>query len=257
VERRRLDRDLFALVASGLERRGFLAAFAERTGGESEDPYRSLNLGFRTGDDHERVRRNRERLVASLGVPPFALSRQVHGVDAVRVGPSQAGAGFADPGTVLPEADVVATTARALPMAVLVADCLPVALASDAEGLLVGVHAGWRGLAGGILGRAVALFRDPARVAAALGPAIGPCHYEVGVEVVEAVAAGSSAGAVWERRHGRIYLDLGSTAIGALGVAGVQEVEDAAVCAACQRERFYSNRRDGLTGRQAMVAMRL
>jgi len=74
---------------------------------------------------------------------------------------------------------------------------------------------------------------------------------------VEAVAAGSSAGAVWERRHGRIYLDLGSTAIGALGVAGVQEVEDAAVCAACQRERFYSNRRDGLTGRQAMVAMRL
>jgi purine-nucleoside/S-methyl-5'-thioadenosine phosphorylase / adenosine deaminase len=256
VERRRLDGELWALVAPGLERRGFLAAFSERTGGESDRPYRSLNLGFRTGDEVDRVRANRGRLVAALNLPPFATARQVHGTDVVHVGPGLAGRGFAEPEGGLSRGDVLSTSARSVPLGVLAADCLPIALASEAEGRLVAVHAGWRGLARGIIRVAVGLFEEPAGVAAAVGPAIGPCHYEVGAEVVEAVdAAGERA--VWRRRDGGRFLDLAATAARSLAASGVPDIEDAGLCTACHPERFYSHRRDGRTGRQGMVVMRL
>lgn len=242
------------LVAPGLERRGVMAAFPERAGGDSEPPFQTLNMGFRTGDDLERVRGNRVRAVAALDVPRFAVARQVHGIDVARVPASAAGAGFDDPGTALGPADVLVTTERAVPLAVLVADCLPIALAS--EGLLVMVHAGWRGLASGILSRAVSAFADPTEVAAVIGPAIGSCHYEVGPEVVAAVEAGSGGGAVVERRDGSVALDLRSTAVRGLAAEGITEVEAVEVCTACEADRFYSHRRDGQTGRHAMVAMR-
>jgi YfiH family protein len=257
VERRRLDGDLRALVATGLEGRGFLAVFTERTGGESGPPYRSLNLGFRTGDHLDRVRANRERLVAGLRVPPFAVARQVHGSEVVRVGPGRARRGFDAPNRALPPADILSTSTRSLPLGVLAADCLPIALASEAEGRVVAVHAGWRGLAGGILQAALALFGDPAGVAAAIGPAIGPCHYEVGTEVLEAVGAATGDPPVWQRRGGGRYLDLAATAARSLAASGVPEIEDAGLCTGCLPERFYSYRRDGVTGRQAMVVMRL
>jgi purine-nucleoside/S-methyl-5'-thioadenosine phosphorylase / adenosine deaminase len=257
VERRTLDGELRALVAPGLERRGYLAAFPERTGGGSDDPYRSLNLGFRTGDDLGRVRGNRQRLVAALDVPPFAVARQVHGRALVRVGAGRAGRGFTDPADVLPPADVLATSERAVPLGILAADCLSIALASPEEGVVVAVHAGWRGLARGILRGAVDLFGEPSGVAAAIGPAIGPCHYEVGPEVVEAVSAATPGGAVWARRGGRRFLDLAGTTARSLAAWGITEVEDAAACTACHPARFYSHRRDGVTGRQGMVVMRL
>jgi YfiH family protein len=244
-----------ALLAPGLEDRGVLAAFTERTGGVSDDPFRSLNLGYRTGDDTGNVRRNRKRAAAALGVPPWASARQVHGVRAVRVGGRRAGAGFLDPTTALPPADVLVTTRRGVPLGVLTADCLPIVLAS--EELLVTVHAGWRGLAGGILERTIRLFARPGAVAVAVGPAIGPCHYEVGEEVAGAVAAGSISGAVRLRRRGRMFLDLPATAVEVLRVAGVRDVELAETCTACQTDRFFSHRRDGATGRQAAVAMRM
>jgi hypothetical protein len=256
VKRRQLAGDVHALVAPGLERRGFLAAFTERTGGHSEDPFRSLNLGFRTGDDPGRVRANRERVVEALGVRPFAVARQRHGTDVARLGAADAAAGFEDPAAVLGHADILATTEARLPVAVLVADCLPVVLGSEAEGLLVTVHAGWRGLAAGILDRAAGLFGGPGQAAAAIGPAIGPCHYEVGQDVAEAVGHGSPAGAAIERRDGRIALDLVGTATRVLELAGIGEVEVAGVCTACHPERFFSRRAEGLTGRQAVVAMR-
>jgi YfiH family protein len=256
VERRRLDGELWALVAPGLERRGFLAAFSERTGGGSDGPYRSLNLGFRTGDQVDRVRANRGRLVAALNVPPFAAARQVHGSDVVLVAPGLAGRGFDEPEGGLSRADVLSTSARSVPLGVLAADCLPIALASESEGRLVAVHAGWRGLARGIIRIALGLFEEPTGVAAAIGPAIGPCHYEVGPEVVEAVdAAGDRA--VWRQRGGGRFLDLAATAARSLATSGVPEVEDAGLCTACLPERFYSHRRDAVTGRQAMVVMRL
>ena len=246
--------DIDVLTAPGLERRGVLAAFTQRAGGESPPPFDSLNLGFRTGDDRDRVRRNRGRAVSGLGIGPFAVARQVHGAAVARVPVEAAGAGFHDPAAALGPADILVTSARGLPLAVLVADCLPIVLVSDH--LLAAVHAGWRGLAAGIVARAAAEFEDRSVVSAAIGPAIGPCHYEVGDEVVTAVDRGSGGGAVVERRDGSTALNLRATAVRALVAAGIRDVKVIELCTACEPGRFYSHRRDGTTGRHAMVAMR-
>jgi YfiH family protein len=157
----------------------------------------------------------------------------------------------------VPAADGLLATRPGLPLAILTADCLPIALASPAEGLVAVVHAGWRGLAAGILEQAVSRFDRPGGLRAAIGPAIGPCHYEVGEDVALAVAAGSDAGAVTDRRGGRLYLDLAGTAARVLRRAGVRHLQRAEECTACEEGRFFSHRRDGVTGRQAMVAVRV
>jgi YfiH family protein len=257
VERRTLNRGIHAVFSTTLLRGGFMAAFTERVGGTSDPPYRSLNLGFHTGDRAESVAENRRRAVAALDVPRFACAQQVHGAGLARVGDRRAGSGFGGHEDAIPEADALAVTRDRLPVAILVADCLPIALASAPEGRLVAVHAGWRGVAAGILDRAVQEFDRPSEVLAAIGPAIGPCHYEVGDEVALAVAAGSPAGVITERRDGRLFLDLPGTAVRALRAAGVQSIERAGLCTVDEPRRFYSHRRDGGTGRQAMIAMRL
>lgn len=245
------------MVSTALERKGFLAAFTERGGGVSDPPYRSLNLGFLTGDRAEDVMDNRRRAVKALDVPDFAAGEQVHGAEIVRVGGKRAGAGFEEPGGAIAGADALAVAGDRLPVAVLVADCLPIALASSTEGRVVAVHAGWRGLAAGILGRALDVFDEPSGIAAAIGPAIGPCHYEVGEEVALAVATSSPAGIVTERRDGRLFLDLPETAARILRAAGVRSIDRAGICTADEPRRFYSHRRDGTTGRQALIAMRV
>lgn len=255
MDRRRLNEEGHVLVPTALGDDGFMVAFTERGGGVSRDPYATLNLSFRTGDRDQDVRANRDRVVSSLGIPPFATAAQVHGAGMARVGRGRAAAGF-DGSSPLGRADALAVTRPGVPVAVLVADCLPVALASPREGLLVAVHAGWRGLAAGVLDRAVSAFERSGGVRAAVGPAIGPCHYEVGEDVALAVAAGSAAGAVSERREGRVYLDLPGTAARVLRAAGVRRIEVAEECTACHEDRFFSHRRDEITGRQALVAMR-
>lgn len=257
MERRRLDGDIHALVSPLLEDRGYLAAFTERTGGASRAPFATLNLGLRTGDRAATVRANRRRVVGALDVPPFAVLRQVHGGRLVRVGEKRAGAGFERLGGAVAEADVAAVTRPRLPVAVLTADCLPIALASPAEGRLVVVHAGWRGLSAGALQAGLGAFERPSGLLVAIGPSIGPCHYEVGEDVALAVAASSDAGARSERRGGRTFLDLPGTASRVLRSAGVRRIDRAEECTACEAKRFFSYRRDGETGRQALVAMRL
>ena len=254
MERRTVDGVTF-LVAEEMERRGFLVAYSERIGGVSEPPFDTLNLGYATGDRPQRVRENRERLARALGHSMFAVAKQGHGSNLVLVGEKRAGAGFAGPPSPLGEADALAVSRPALPVAVLVADCVPLALASPGQELLVAVHAGWRGMAAGVVGRALQTFgrRD---VLAAIGPSIGPCHYEVDEDVARAVAAGSESGAVTERRGGRLFLDLPGTVAGVLRAAGVRRIEAAEVCTACQPERFFSHRRDGETGRQSLLASR-
>ena len=242
------------LTAPALERRGVRAAFLERGGGVSEAPFASLNLGFRTGDGPDHVRHNRGLAVSALEAPRFAVARQAHGTGLVRVPEEAAGAGFDDPDDALGPADILATSASGVPVAVLVADCLPIVLGSD--DLLVAAHAGWRGLAGGVITRAAAEFEDRAGVTAWIGPAIGPCHYDVGPDVVTAVERGSGGGAVMQRRGGMRALDLRATAARALQAAGIRDLEVTELCTACAPERFYSHRRDGRTGRHAMVAMR-
>jgi YfiH family protein len=207
---------------------GGTALFTTRRGGVSEGPYASLNLGLWTDDDASRVRSNRERVRAEVGAERLAQGRQVHGT---RVVVDRQGIEEAD-GQVISDPGVAAM--------VLVADCLPVALAGPER---VGVvHAGWRGLAAGVLEEGAAACRA---VAAAIGPGIGPCCYEVGDDV--RAVFGSS-----ERT-----LDLKAIARARLEAAGVRDIHDCGLCTSCDAERFFSHRRDrGVTGRQAGLAWR-
>jgi polyphenol oxidase len=248
-----MRQNVHILIASGLERRGVLTAFTERTGGVSEPPFSSLNLGYGTGDDLTKVEANRERTVEALEVPRFAAAKQVHGTDVLRIGRDRQGRGFLKTDRT-PSADILLTDRPRTPLAVLVADCVPIVLASD--DLVMAVHAGWRALAGGILNKALGLFADRRGLAGAVGPAIGPCHYHVGDEVLAAVERGAGT-AIRERRGGRWFLDLPGTAARVLRGAGLRDLEEAGECTACHPDRFFSHRRDGVTGRQAVIAMRM
>lgn len=222
---------------------GARAVFTTRRGGVSRGPYASLNLGRLTGDEDSDVERNRRGVAAELGVR-LAYGYQVHGgvVTRVRVAP--------DEGTRPAEADGQATALRGVAPMVLTADCLPVALAG--AGAVAMLHAGWRGLAAGVLEEGVRAVRElgaTGPLVAAIGPAAGGCCYEVGEEVHGVFAAHPHA------RHGR-NLDLKAIARERLERAGVQEVHDAGLCTICGDESlFFSHRRDrGVTGRQAGIA---
>jgi len=227
---------------------GARVAFTTRGGGVSEGPYRSLNLGILTDDEPPRVTENRLRVAHAAGLEPerVAMGRQVHGTTVLdRVEPPNADTG-APSRAELPEGDGHTTTARGLGLLVLAADCLPVALA--APGRVAMVHGGWRGLAGGILERALECFETPP--AAAIGPGIGPCCYEVGDEVLAAFADLDGVAS------GRM-LDLKAVARRRLEAAGVGEVRDVGLCTSCREDLFFSHRRDhGTTGRQGGLAWR-
>jgi YfiH family protein len=243
-------------VSTREESDGFLVAFTERTGGTSRGSFRSLNLGLRSGDDQERVRENRRRVCAALGITSFACGQQAHGAGTARIGPRRAGAGFSDPEDAVPGVDALVTSSRGVAMAVLVADCVPLALVDPAAGRVCVVHAGWKGVAAGILQAALRPFAEPSRVRATMGPAIGLDHYEVGEDVALAVSAASGAGAKTRRVGSRLFLDLPGTVAVILKEHGVRTIERSGDCTACQKDRFFSYRRDGQTGRQALIAMR-
>jgi len=233
-----------------LELPGARVAFSTRSGGVSEGPYESLNLGILTDDDPARVSRNRTILAEGLGLDPaeIAMGWQVHGTDIERwdAPPEPGRGGFAEPGAELSKVDGHVTDREGLGLLVLVADCLPVALA--APGRVAMLHCGWRGLAGGIVARAAELFEEPP--AAAVGPGIGRCCYEVGEEVLDAFA--DVVGAA----DGRM-LDLRAVAEARLRAAGVQRVEHVDLCTSCRSDLFFSHRRDGgVTGRQAGIVWR-
>jgi YfiH family protein len=217
---------------------GARAAFSTRLGGVSEPPFDSLNLGILTQDKPEAVTENRRRLAAALDLDPeqvvFAL--QVHGTRLIDHGEP--------PAEALPEADGHLVREPGVAPLVLAADCLPVALYGR-RGLAM-VHAGWRGLAEGILGASAEAVDA---TVAAIGPGIGPCCYEVGAEVLEAFA--DLGGGIAEGP----MLDLPEVARRCLGRAGVEHVDSAGLCTSCERELFFSHRRDhGRTGRQAGIA---
>jgi YfiH family protein len=222
---------------------GARAAFSTRVGGVSEPPYDSLNVAVLTGDDRGAVRENRHRLAAALGADPgkVLIGRQVHGGDLARHDSAPAPSAYADPGPDLPEVDGQVTGTPGLVPLVMVADCLPVALAGP-HGVAM-LHCGWRGLAAGIVERGA---ESVGATAAAVGPGIGPCHYEVGEEVL-----GAFSGLGEGIADGRM-LDLREVVRRLLERAGVGDVEVSELCSSCEPELFYSHRRDGgETGRQA------
>jgi polyphenol oxidase len=231
------------------------AAFSTRQGGVSTGPYESLNLGILTEDDPARVARNRELLAGALGRDPARVTMgwQVHGAE-VQVHhepPGPGRQGFGSPGDDLARVDAQVTDSADVTPLVLVADCVPVALA--APGAVAMVHCGWRGVAAGIVERAVtALCRlaDAGEVSAAIGPAIGPCCYEVGPEVSDVFARHGHTDAL----DGRM-LDLPHVVCCELETLGVEDIALAGMCVSCHPDLFFSHRREGgLTGRQAGLA---
>ena len=209
--------------------------FTTRHGGVSEGPYESLNLGLLTGDRRERVLENRRRVAAGAGVE-LAAGHQVHGAELKEWHGAEDGE--------LDDVDGHLTTARGLGLLVFVADCYPVALAGG--GRVAMLHCGWRGLAAGIVAKAAAAFAEPP--AAAVGPGIGGCCYEVGDEVRDAFADVEGAAA------GRM-LDLRRVVEAKLRAVGVERIEHVDECTSCRADLFFSHRRDGgVTGRQGGVA---
>ena len=225
----------------GIDLPGAHVVFTSRRGGVSTGPYTSLNLGPWTDDDPAAVVENQRRVAERAG-RPVALGRQVHETRVRRIDD--------EPGTI-EEADGQATARDDVAPLVLVADCLPIALAGRRAVAML--HGGWRGLAGGIAAegvRAVRELGDDGPLAAAIGPGAGPCCYETGDEVRAAFAP--------EHARGR-NLDLKGAAAAALRDAGVEPVHDAEFCTLCgDPELWFSHRRDGgVTGRQAGVAWRI
>ena len=220
-----------------------------RTGGVSAAPYDTCNVGDHVGDRPDAVATNRARVgeEAGLGDPSgWVWIRQVHGT-AVHVA--------SDPtGSVPPEADAAVTAARGLPVAVLTADCAPVALAcDDAVGV---VHAGHRGLEHGVIERAVeqlrAIGRGPVR--AYLGPCIRPDRYEFGAADLARLVARLGPEVAGRTADGRPALDIPAAVRAALRSCGVSTLADGGVCTASSPAHF-SYRRDGVTGRQATIVM--
>jgi YfiH family protein len=223
---------------------GARAVFSTRRGGASGGPYRSLNLGILTDDDPACVRENRLRLASEARVRAegVVMGWQVHGTDLRDWhGPDPQNV-YAEPGgKQLPRVDGHLTEQPGLALLVLVADCYPVALSDGRRAAML--HCGWRPLAGGIVEKAVERFERPP--AAAVGPGIGGCCYEVGPEVLSHFedVPGAAGGRMLDLRR----------VIGArLAAAGVTEVEHLDRCTSCQPDLYFSHRRDhGLTGRQA------
>lgn len=213
-----------------------------RNGGCSAGAWASMNLGEHCGDNPENVRRNRQRLLVELPAEPQWL-RQVHGA-AVAVHPGHVGPEL--------EADALVAFAPGQVCAVLTADCLPVALCDRVGSRVAVAHAGWRGLAGGVLQATVdALACQPGDLMAWLGPAIGPSAYEVGADVARAFP--DEFEAAFAAHGDRWLLDLYAVARLKLAAAGVTTVSGGDLCTHSEPKRFYSYRRDGATGRMATL----
>lgn len=221
---------------------GFEVAFTTRVGGVSEGPFASLNLGRKSGDDVTRADENRRIACEAIGadVEKLALNFQVHSDRVLKAAPGMRGE----------HADGLWTDEPGLPILAMSADCLPVAIARvDTAPAVAVLHVGWRGLLAGVVAAGARTLGGSA-LAAAIGPGIGPCCYEVGEEVATPFRERFGDDVV---RAGR--LDLWTSAERALHAAGVERVDRFDRCTFCEPETFFSHRRDaGRTGRQGVIA---
>lgn len=242
------------LFAANLRRAGIPHAFTMRQGGASSGPFASLNVGRGTADDPAAVAANRAAALRALRLDPARQveADQVHGALVAAVGAAEAGRS-------IPDADGLATAEAGVALAVHAADCVPILLADPRRAVVAALHAGWRGIAAGIAAVGVQVLArrfgtDPADLLVALGPSIGPCHYEVDEPVIaqmrrwpwwETVASSNS--------RGRWQLDLRAACRAQFVDAGVRPevIEILDYCTYHHPDLFYSHRRDGVTGRMA------
>lgn len=227
-----------------------------------DNPEHRLNMGLHVGDDPLTVIRNRHLVLGQYGMDPARLTvaRQVHGNRVTLVGADEAGRGAVDHGDSIPDTDGLITGTAGQPLMGFYADCIPVFLA-DRKGRAAGIlHAGWRGMAGGIPARGVEAFcgafgADPSELVAVTGPGIGPCCFEVGKEVAGAFSEAGLEEAVIAEPEGH-RVDLPGAAQTLLLRAGIRP-ENLAVwrmCTCCGPQLFHSHRRDGSrSGRMAAV----
>ncbi|MFK7890956.1 MAG: peptidoglycan editing factor PgeF [Granulosicoccus sp.] len=217
-----------------------------RNGGVSQEPYASLNMGLHVGDEQQAVLENRRQLSHALSLPeePFWMN-QTHSTDVLHANSA-----------VTCEGDGAYTSNPGCVLAVLTADCLPVVITTGEE--LSVIHAGWRGLAGGIVSNAVAMFKQHTDIQAWLGPAIGPLAFEVGEDVLEAFLARRTDYHRFfkpQPAKGKYLCDLYAIARAELNDAGCGNVSGGNYCTFSQRELFHSHRRDGVSsGRMATIA---
>lgn len=226
------------------------AVATTRAGGVSRGAFATLNLGLHVGDDPEAVRENRARLVAALGLAAGPLwLHQVHGT-------TVADAATAAP---VPVADAMVAGSAGLACVIMTADCLPVLFCNAAGTVVAAAHAGWRGLAAGVLEATVAALADRGAAATTLmawiGPAISAPAYEVGADVRAAFLAADPAAAAGftPNARGRWQLDLPGLARQRLGSLGVGAIYGGDRCTATDPRRYFSHRRDGACGRQATL----
>ena len=218
--------------------------------GHSQPPFDRFNLGMHCGDEPGAVAANRERLVELAGLPnPPHWLAQVHGSQVHRIE-------HALPAAVPALADAVVTGVVGAVLAILTADCLPVLLCARDGSEVGAAHAGWRGLAAGVLEATVAaMHAPPAELLAWLGPAAGPARYEIGAEVYAAFVDCNAQDAACFRptRSGHWLVDLYALARRRLAGAGVRSVTGGDLCTIADATRFYSHRRDGRSGRMASL----
>ena len=235
-----------------------------RTGGFSEFPYNSLNLGLHVGDDPDKVLKNRRRLAEAIGIPlnQFTIARQIHSGNVRIVSDELRGSGSTDHENAIENTDAMVTDTPGIFLIVLVADCVPM-LFFDPTRRAVGVaHAGWRGTLQSVAANTVttmekAFGSSPANIVVGIGPSIGPCCFRVGPEVisqVESVLNGSNDYILNESKEGVGYLDLWKANLEGLLHAGIERknIEIAERCTCHEPDLFFSYRNQkGDTGRFA------
>lgn len=253
---------------------GIVAGFSTRLGGVSAPPFQTLNIGLHVGDKPEDVLENRKRFARAigLGLQDLVLANQVHRAAIAEVGASDRGRGTLCTDSAIAASDGLMTRATDTALALTFADCVPIILAAPSVPAIAVVHAGWRGTAASIAASSVATVSsaygvDRSSIYAVIGPAIGPCCYEVTAEVAREVEAGSGcpqplgpvevASPLTAGGQARVKLDLPALNIAQLIGAGVPDanITHVNICTSCRRDLFFSHRADGgRTGRFAAFA---
>ncbi|MGC9469347.1 MAG: peptidoglycan editing factor PgeF [Anaerolineae bacterium] len=235
----------------------FVHGMVTRLGGVSQAPFASLNLGGTVGDDAETVDENHRRLFEALEIRPNRVVSpyQVHGAHVAAVGAD-------DGGTTIPATDGLITNQRNVALLLRFADCVPVLFHDPVHHVAGVAHAGWRGVAAGVVPAAITAMSEhfgsrPDDLWAGIGPAIGLDHYEVGPEVVTAIRHSSpDARQVAVRQGGAWHVDLAAAVKLQLLDAGVHHIDHADLCTACHTAEWYSHRAEkGATGRFGVIAM--
>jgi YfiH family protein len=242
-----------------------LTIASSRNGGASKPPFASLNMNFTVGDSPETVVANRTRVCQSLDIQltQIVAAKQTHSTNATIVTADDRGKGAYDWQSAIPDSDALITASPGVYLLMTFADCVPIVLFDPQHQALALIHAGWKGTLRGVADSAIrAMTRhfatEPRQLLATVGPAIGPCCYRIGEEVIRtAEEEGQPTAAIFTRRGEHTYLNLWQANRLRLLAAGLAEdnIEIANICTACHTELFFSHRAEqGQTGRFAVIA---